>query len=46
MRIILQRSATDEAAQHYGLAFTVINPYLDKKAASLVFVNINNFQLY
>nr|GFA41366.1 hypothetical protein [Tanacetum cinerariifolium] len=36
MRIILQRYATDEAAQHHSLSPAVINAHLDKEAAALV----------
>jgi hypothetical protein len=34
MRIVLQRHAIDETAQHYGLSPAVINAHLDKKAAA------------
>jgi hypothetical protein len=37
LRIILQRPATNKAAQYHGLPRQLINTHLDKEAAAVVF---------
>jgi hypothetical protein len=36
MRIVFERYAADEAAQHHGALLALIDAYLDKEAAALI----------